>query len=305
MQNLNQRIKFLGNQVFSRQIKNTDKEVECNRNFDLFYDKLRGSETQVLTVEEEIAHLERELQTLKDSVVDKNREIFSWDGKYKTIVEVKRYQNAEASVDGEIHRMQMEIHRMEIRYGQLKRAQERLMQDLDNCVVHREKIFNQSLVRSKVPLRSRRSGVEEKIVDIKARIKQINRDCQQTEKSGQELLARKQELEGELRRRKYEIECELEKDQQIQLQTEEAQLLRHGNLEAIVKCQKRAKRYKAILMNAYPPKCRSEASIDNRMEQQVEVQEQLLSFVTSLTADFPNQQFALARTLQTLNNNDH
>lgn len=301
MVQLNSQIQFLGNQVFSKKLKNDEKETECNHNFDKFYEKLKGTERQAMTVEEEICAVEKELQTLKDSVVEKNREIFSWDGKYKTIVDVKRYQDQEASVDGEINRMRMEIHRMEIRHAQLKRAQERLMQDLDNCVIHREKIFDQSLVRNKLPVvKNRRSNAEEKVMDIKSRIRQINQESLMTEKSVHELSTRQTELEGELRRKMYEIESERQKDHQIQVETEEAQLLRHSNLEAIVKCQKRAKRYKAILMNASPPKCRSEASVDNRMERQSEVQEQLLSFLDSLVNDFPDQKFPLTKILQTL-----
>lgn len=301
MVQLNSQIQFLGNQVFSKKLKNDEKETECNHNFDQFYEKLKGTEKHAMTVEEEICAVERDLQTIKDSVVEKNREIFSWDGKYKTIVDVKRYQDQEASVDGEINRMRMEIHRMEIRHAQLKRAQERLMQDLDNCVIHREKIFDQSLVRNKLPVvKNRRSNAEEKVVDIKSRIRQINQDSLMTEKSVQELSTRQTELEGELRRKMYEIESERQKDHQIQVEIEEAQLLRHSNLEAIVKCQKRAKRYKAILMNACPPKCRSEASVDNRMERQSEIQEQLLSFLDSLVNDFPDQKFPLTKILQTL-----
>lgn len=301
MVQLNNQIQFLGNQVFSKKLKNNEKEEQCNHNFNHFYDKLKGAEQHVMTVDEGIVALERDLQTLKDAVVEKNREIFSWDGKHKTIVGVKRYQDEEASVDGEISRMRMEIHRMEVRHAQLKRAQEKLMQDLDICVVHREKIFDQSLVRNKVPVvKNRRSNAEEKVVDIKTRIRQINQDCLLTEKSVQELTARNAEVEGELRRKMYELESEQLKDTQIRVEMEEAQLLRHSNLEAIVRCQKRAKRYKAILMNAYPHKCRSEASVDNRMERQSEIQEQLLSFLDSLVNDFPDQKFPLSKILHTL-----
>lgn len=300
MEQLNVRIQFLGNQLFSKKLQNGEKESECNRSFDQYYEKIKGSEREVLQLEGELVHLEQELKTLKDSVVDKNREIFSWDAKHKTIVDVKRYQDAEAAVDGEINCMQIEIHRMEIRYAQLRRAQEKLMQDLDNCVIHREKIFDQTMVRNKVPfVKSRRSNVEEKIVDVKSRIRQINQDAALTEKTLQELSARQKELEGELRRQTYEVESEEQKDAQICLEIEEGQLLKHSNLEAIVKCQRRAKRYKAILME-YTPKCRTEASIENRMERQSEIQEQLLSFLDTLVNDFPEQKPILDKILHTL-----
>lgn len=301
MEQLNTRIKYLGTQLFSKQLKNYEKEAECNQNFDNHYEKLKSTEKNVLLRDEDIGKLEQELETLKDSVVQKNREIFTWDGKYKAIVGVKRYQDEEASVDGEINYMKMEIHRMEIRYAQLKRAQEKLMQDLDNSVIHREKIFNQSLVRNKVPfVRNRRSNLDEKIIDFKTKIRQINQDSALIERSVHDLTTRQKDLEGELRCRTYEIENEKQKDEHIRLEIEEGQMLRHANLEAIVKCQKRAKRYKAILMNAYPPKCRSEAAIENRLDRQSEVQEQLTSFMETLINDFPDQRFAITRILQTL-----
>lgn len=298
---LNVKIQFLGTHVFSKQLQNKDKEAECNHNFDQFYERLKASEKHVMLVEDQIACLEKELQTLKNSVVEKNREIFSWDRKYKTIVDIKGYQDVEASVDGEINRMKMEIHRMEIRHSQLKRAQEKLMQDLDNCVIHRDNIFNQSLIRSKVPLiRTRRSNVEEKVADILAKIRQINQESQMTESNIHESTVRQKELEVELRQKLFELEIEQQKDNQITVEIEEAQLLRHANLEGIVNCQRRAKRYKAILMNAYPPKYRSEASIENRMERQSEIQNQLSTFLNSLVQDFNDHKFPIQRILHTL-----
>lgn len=301
----NNQIQFLGQQLFSKQLKNSDKEIECNRNFDQFYEKLKESEHQVYKVEEELSELERSINTLKEGVIEKNREVVSWDGKYKAIVNVKQYQDSEASVEGEINRMKMEIHRMEVRHAQLKRAQEKLIQDLNNCVIHREKIFNQSLVRSKVPVvvRSRHSNMEEKVIDLRSRIRQINQDSQLAEKSVQELSERQREIEGQLRRTLYEMERERQKDQAIQAEIEEAQLLRHANLEVIVKGQRRTKRYKAILMNAYAPKYRTEASIENRTHQQSEIQEQLLSFLEVLVNDFPDHKFTLLKILQTLREN--
>lgn len=300
----NNQIQFLGQQLFSKQLKNSDKEIECNRNFDQFYEKLKESEHQVYKVDEEISELEQSINTLKEGVIEKNREIVSWDGKYKTIVNVKQYQDSEASVEGEINRMKMEIHRMEVRHAQLKRAQEKLIQDLDNCVIHREKIFNQSLVRSKVTVvRSRHSNTEEKVIDLRSRIRQINQDSQLAEKSVQELSERQREIEGQLRRTLYEMESERQKDQAIRAEIEEAHLLRHANLEAIVKGQRRTKRFKAILMNAYAPKFRTEASIENRTHQQSEIQEQLLSFLEVLVNDFPDHKFTLLKILQTLREN--
>lgn len=301
MQQQNMKIQFLGKQVFSTKLKNSEKEAECNRNFDQYYEKLKSSEKEALTVDEEISRLEEELETLKGNLVEKNREIFSWDAKYKSTVDVKRYQDEESAVDGEINCMKMEIHRMEIRYAQLKRAQEKLMGDLNNCIIHREKIFDQSLVRNKVPtVKARRSTLEEKILDMKSKIRQINQESLIMEKTIQELNGRQKELEGELRKKTYELESEQQKDMQIQLEIQEGQMLKHSNLESIVKCQRRVKRYKAILMEAYPPKCRSEASIDNRMERQTEIQDQLLNFLESLNNDFPEQKFTLAKILQTL-----
>lgn len=42
---------------------------------------------------------------------------------------------------GEIHAMKAEIHRMEIRYAQLMRQQEKMMQDMEKSVFKRECII--------------------------------------------------------------------------------------------------------------------------------------------------------------------
>lgn len=299
---LNHQIQFLAKQLFSKGATTTVKEAECNRNFDRFYERLRSSEKHSLDVEAEIEHLERGIQTLRDSVVERHREICCWQGKYQAIRGVKRFQDQEASVDGEMYRMKMEIHRMEVRLTQLKRAQEKLVQDLNNCVMHRERIFDQSLVQNKGPrARNKRMDVQQKLLDMKSRTRQLVKDCACTEKTVGELSARQQDVERELRRKLYESESERQKANQIREQTEEAQLMRHANLEAIVRCQRRAKRFKAILMDAYPPKYRSEASIENRMERYSEIQDQLQSFLNSLLGSaLPNQSADLRKILQTL-----
>jgi len=98
-------------------------------------------------LEETINDLQNEIELQKDFVIDNHRETLSWETKYKLLEETIEWSKLERSVNGEIGQMKTEIHRMTIRYAQLKRAQESLVLDLEHCVMHREQIFVNASVK--------------------------------------------------------------------------------------------------------------------------------------------------------------
>ena len=63
-----------------------------------------------------------------------------WEKKTQLAREARDAVNSEMG-QGEIHAMKAEIHRMEVRYGQLMRTQEKMMQDMEKSVFKRESII--------------------------------------------------------------------------------------------------------------------------------------------------------------------
>jgi len=63
-----------------------------------------------------------------------------WEKKTQLAREARDAVNSETG-QGEIHAMRAEIHRMEVRYGQLLRSQEKMLQDMEKSVFKRESII--------------------------------------------------------------------------------------------------------------------------------------------------------------------
>lgn len=68
------------------------------------------------------------------------RQILLWEKKTQLAREARDAVNSDIG-QGEIHGMKAEIHRMEVRYAQLMRQQEKMMQDMEKSVCKRESII--------------------------------------------------------------------------------------------------------------------------------------------------------------------
>ena len=63
-----------------------------------------------------------------------------WEKKTQLAREARETVNSDIAL-GEIHTMKTEIHRMEMRYAQLLRQQEKMVQDMEKAVIKRENII--------------------------------------------------------------------------------------------------------------------------------------------------------------------
>lgn len=96
-------------------------------------------------MQQELSDREREIERTKELVLEKHHEALSWETKWKLAEEARKYQHDELSATGEIGLIKSEIHRMEVRYNQLKRAQEKLSQDMESCVGHRDHVYEKCM----------------------------------------------------------------------------------------------------------------------------------------------------------------
>lgn len=130
IKNLNTKLDVLSTKVFERKQNNqTEKEQSEFMHADMM-NRLRRDELAVIQLEDELKVITDEITDLKRAVLDKHREALSWETKWKMVAEAKRERDAEFSKASEIGAMKSEIHRMEVRYNQLKRAQEKLVSDM-------------------------------------------------------------------------------------------------------------------------------------------------------------------------------
>ena len=72
-------------------------------------------------------------ERLLNSLVEAERQIMLWDKKMQLAKETKAAVDSEVG-QGEIRAMKAEIHRMQVRYTQLMKQQEKMVQEMEKSV---------------------------------------------------------------------------------------------------------------------------------------------------------------------------
>jgi hypothetical protein len=280
------------------------EEMECLLAHQETVDKLKDAEMSVLDLEQELANLGQEIEDFKDQVKSKHYETLSWETKFKMAVEAKKMRDDELAKSSEIGIMKAEIHRMEMKYSQLKKFQEKMVQALENSVYHRDHIYDSANTREKktgTKVKTQ-SNIKHKLSEMQNKLKIINAELTATQRQVSEIQKREEVLKGEIDSKEQDIQTEKVQDCLLQTEIEQSLLLKQKNLETIVRLQKRAKRYKVLQTCTYLPKMKNESIIDAEMERQEEILENLVSILDTLQKDFPTHKFQIEKIFQTLKN---
>lgn len=278
------------------------EEMECLLAHQETVDKLKDAEMNVLELEQELINLGQEIEEFKNEVKEKHYEALSWETKFKMAVEAKKMRDDEIAKSSEIGVMKAEIHRMEMKYMQLKKVQENMVKALENSVYHRDHIYDAANTRekktgSKVKTQS---NIKHKLSEMQNKLKIINSELIATQRQVSDIQKREENLKAEIASKEQDIQTEKVQDCLLQTEIEQSLLLKQKNLETIVRLQKRAKRYKLLQTCQYLPKMKNENALEVELERQEEIHENLVSILDTLQKDFPSHKFQIEKIFQTL-----
>ncbi|KAJ8973510.1 hypothetical protein NQ317_000438 [Molorchus minor] len=111
--------------------------------------KLKDAELACLQMQADIVEVEEDKVNLSKEIIEVNREVLEWEKKLQHAKETMTRMKEERSEGGEVGSMKLEIHRMNVIYGQMKRAQDKLIKDLEHCISRRDSIYLLSEARQK------------------------------------------------------------------------------------------------------------------------------------------------------------
>ncbi|XP_055598841.1 coiled-coil domain-containing protein 40 [Uranotaenia lowii] len=299
---LNTRLDTISLDLFKTKKHHEKGEMECEISHQQTTDRLKDAEMTVLNLEQDLKDLGKEIDECKQEVLEKHREALSWETKYKMSAEAKKFKDDEAAQNSEIGIMKAEIHRMQVRYAQLKRMQEKLVSDLENTVHHREHIFDSVNAREKVygSKFKTKSTMQHKINELKNKLKLVFGEISDTEKNLVEIDTAQKLLQADIENKKVQIDEEKIQTSLIKAEIEQATLLKQENLDYIVRHQYRARRYRSFTNANQLPKFRNEILIQADLQRQREINESIVGIVENLIHDFPAHKFNLSKILQTL-----
>lgn len=332
IKNMNTKLDILSAKLFENRQKHESEQNSCHEAQSRMTDKLKDSELAVLRLEEEIREFGNEIEELKTEVLGRHREALSWETKWKMVAETKRQRDQEYAKTSEIGIMESEIHRMEVRYAQLKRAQEKLVHDMEISVQHRDHIFDAATLRSKLQKKNPQKSTpavdphQNRAKELKAKLKQVLRETKAAEEELATVLAEKNGIETELKHINQAIEDERMQYLLLQNEIEEANLLKQEvrvkcecymllmrffdsnyyllqNLDNIVRLQQRAKRYRNLAATKELPKMRNESVIDDHMDRQTEISDHLTNVLEEVLTEYPDQKVSINRILHLLKSN--
>ncbi|XP_015752851.1 PREDICTED: coiled-coil domain-containing protein 40-like [Acropora digitifera] len=225
-------------------------------------DKLRRRATELveaegesITMQNQIDALNEEKERLLNSLVEAERQIMLWEKKTQLAREAKNAVDFEYG-QGEIKAMKAEIHRMQVRYSQLMRQQEKMIQDMEKSVVRREVIITRYI-----------QVLREKQMAVSHDLEEKQTTCQQLQSTADEL------------------------EVQIDKLSEE----RHMNLADIVAKQQKLKYYTLLKNGKYTPLCKTPESLANELQKQRDRLQSLMTIVDRLNQEFPQAQPALRK----------
>ncbi|XP_037731346.1 coiled-coil domain-containing protein 40 [Drosophila subpulchrella] len=300
------KLELLNEKIYKKRMHHDIEETDFEHEQADQTQKLKVDELGVLKLEETINELQNEIGLQKDFVIDNHRETLSWETKYKLLEETIEWAKLERSVDGEIGQMKTEIHRMTIRYSQLKRAQESLVLDLEHCVMHREQIFVNASVKEHLQAKLKKlknaSHVQVRLDEVHNRTKLIRNEIKLlSEKHLIDDVNKIERMIYMLRRIETDLKEIIKDDANIQERIQEGILAKHANLEQIIRKQIRAKAYRRLnLLKSKQKMVRSDVAVQQISQKQCELNESLTEIAQNLLLGFPNSKTFFTKVLHVL-----
>lgn len=228
--NLNIKLDIISGKLFEKKQNNVVESEQCRFDHMKMVEKLRNDEMSIVRIKDDIETISHDIERLKQNVMDKHEEALSWETKWKLVEETKRENDAEYAKTGEISAMKSEIHRMEVRFGELKRAQEKLVADMELCVHHREHIFDQANMRSKLSHKKTKqvNTMQYRVNEFQAKLKQIFSETSAIEKEIANVLSTQETITNEIGKINQAIDVEREQYALLHNEIEQAILLRQS-----------------------------------------------------------------------------
>ncbi|NWI64273.1 CCD40 protein, partial [Todus mexicanus] len=258
-----------------------------------FVRSLKAAEKESVEMQERHSQLTEEKERLLNSLVEAEHQIMLWERKIQLTKEMRAAVDSEKG-QGEIRAMRTEVHRMQVRYGQLMKQQEKVIRDMEASVSRREVIATRGEGQSKADKKrftksdfhSKKQELRKKISDTQKNAQDCNKTILELESTQAALSATCSEKQQELRRLQAESDG-------LDADAERLRNRKRWNLLEIVAYQTRQKHLQALKEGKYTPLCRTEEAW--RKEQQ-KLQDRLRTIDTivhQIQQEHPQHQGAL------------
>ncbi|XP_018561589.1 coiled-coil domain-containing protein 40 [Anoplophora glabripennis] len=266
--------------------------------------KLRDADLACLEIEADVTDIEEDRVNLSKNLVEVNREVLEWEKKLQLVKETLSNVKEERSESGEVGNMRQEIHKMQVIYGQLRRAQEKLVKDLDHCVGRRESIYMVSEARQKKTqgaAERTRVNYSRKMDNVKNKIKQMESETESLKLKCRAIEEQKENLLQGLESTERNIKMYENYSSNLSRDVEISKTSRQMNFELLLVNQKKVSLYHDISVGRQPfLMYKTEDQLATEYTKQKDLSNKLGKIVENLTVDFPNYKQEFDRVYNSL-----
>nr|CAH7722539.1 unnamed protein product [Callosobruchus chinensis] len=286
--------------------KKRHQKVELDRNNILlqnhFDTKLKDAELAMLQIVADIEEIEEDKVSLSKELIEVNREALEWDKKLQLAREAVNSLRDEQNKEGEVGNMRQEIHKMEVILSGMKRAQEKLMKDLEHCIARRDSIYMTSEAKTKKTNEDKtRVTFMRKLDNMRNKIKQLEDEIESGEEKNKDLDERKTKVKEEIAEAEKQVQSLTDYTTSLQQELEETKTNRQFNFELLVAQQKKLAIYENLAKGRTPYTIyRKEEQLVPEYNKQKDLNNRLGQVVDHLMNEFPDRIHDLTRINNTL-----
>ncbi|XP_064378923.1 coiled-coil domain-containing protein 40 isoform X1 [Dromaius novaehollandiae] len=235
----------------------TENEFVCS---------LKAAEKESIEMQEKHSQLSEEKERLLNSLVEAEHQIMLWEKKIQLAKEMRSTVDSETG-QGEIRAMRTEIHRMQVRYGQLMKQQEKMIRDMEASVSRRETIAIRGEGQSKMDKKHiTKSDFHRKKQELRKKISETQKNAQDCNKTIMELKSTQASLSAACLEKQQEVGALQAESDGLDSDLECLQKKKRWNLLEIVAYQTRQKHLQAVKEGKYTPLCRTEEAWRNEQQ---------------------------------------
>ncbi|KAG9350054.1 hypothetical protein JZ751_026407 [Albula glossodonta] len=217
-----------------------------------FLHRLKEAERESITMQMKLDSIQEEKERLLSLLVETERQIMLWEKKTQLARESQLAVNSEIG-QGDIRSMKAEIHRMEVRYGQLMKQQGRLLNNMEAMVERRGTIEMQGKAQGradrKQPTHTDFHGI---LQSLRRKIQDTQKQVKESDNLIEELQETQQSLNSNLREKQQHLN---------ELQSASA------NLTRLIVLQTRAKQLQVVRDGRYSCVAASESALEPAKQQ--------------------------------------
>ncbi|CAG9768078.1 unnamed protein product [Ceutorhynchus assimilis] len=268
-----------------------------------FDGKLKEAELEYLKIEADIAEIEEQKIALSKKLIEINRKALEWDKKVKLVNETKAEMRGSQGPSSEIINMKQEIQRMNVIYSQLKKAQEKIVKDLELCVIRRDAIFtvaNARQTKSKASEQKLRINNTRKMDDLRNKIKQIQNEIKNIKEKSASVEAQIRLIEHEIQKTKDDISFDENYEKSLRDEIETSKTQRQLKFEILVILQRKLNMYRELAANRQPYLHTKRHNLQAEYEYHKDLNNRLCTILKNLLSDFPNHFHLFTRLYNTV-----